>query len=400
MKRQSLICSSLLVLALTSLFSVSAQAQAYNPLRIVGTVTAFTPADCGKPGSITIAGTTFPIAAGAEVYFLDTMLAIDSSGGLSDQSFVSEVWQVLNTVRGLNVYLDSLGRIRLQAATSFPAPTATRVFDVTGVVTSASPLIINGYSFPIAAGPVTAVADPSKIVRVRGTLNSTTNQLTITAIEDPYLKLTICGAPALFTSAPTGIGLVTDVNSFDADGPIAGLTFIYNPLGSAASQFLCDQSVEVIRVDGAANIRFAPNFTMRQLISKDVNACFEFQMDQFGWVASGKKLDVDGNTKFATVSGTLTAAAPAVAVPGATSIGISRVSFAIAGNNLVTVIPPTPGSAGDPAGPGVCLTQVIDPAGQNGTPTAPGPGTFTRPAALQMIKGTTLKAGITGCHQK
>ncbi|MFN0112851.1 MAG: hypothetical protein ACKVZH_28660, partial [Blastocatellia bacterium] len=254
-----------------------------------------------------------------------------------------------------------------------------------------------------AALPASVVAHPTNIVRIRGAMNAT-NQLTgATVIADATTTITMCGAPSLFTS--NSFGLFADVNSFDADGPISGTPFIFNPQGTAAVEFRCDQSAEVIRMDGAANIPFAPNFTMRRDISKDVNACFEFQIDQFGWITNGSKKTTPANPQYGTVSGVLTGVTlgqitnpptqpTQVRLPGATAIAISGVTFTIAGNNLLTLLDPFVPADVLSGTQQVCLRQVIDPSGQNGGPLAPGPGTFTPPRAGQLINGTTLKKGV------
>lgn len=303
MKNRSLISSSLLVLALMILVSASAQAQAYNPIRIAGPVTAFTPADCGKPGSITIANVTIPIAAGAEVSFIDSMQVIASNGGLTIANVTSEVWQVVGSVRNLAGYIDPQGRLRLQPSglvVLLPLSlTAPRVFDITGAVSAASAtsLTIGGLTFPVAPGStIPAVVDLTKLVRITGTLNSA-NQLTgpvvggmpttVAQVRDASSKVTVSGAPTSFLSV--GVGLVSDVNAFDGAGPIANSVFIFNPLGTAAGLFLCDESVERVVIEGVGAVFFAPNFTMRQQISAFVNSKFEFQLDQFNWATTGSK---------------------------------------------------------------------------------------------------------------
>lgn len=397
MKNRISICSSLLALALLALASVSGQAQAFNPIRITGLVTDFKPADCGKSGSITIAGVTFPIAAGVEVSFVNLMPRIDSSGGISDSNAFSEVWQVVGTVRQLSAYLDPKGNVRLQlnATANVSRPgAATPGLDVTGVVTGASPLTINGYTFNLSSASLPAVVAPTP-VRITGTLNSA-NELTITSVVAPYRKLTVCGAPSLFNSS--SVGIVTDTNAFDADGPIAGIStnaVFPNPLGTTGSQFVCDQSIEVLTVnDGSGAIRFAPNFTMRQDISQNVPACFEFQIDQFTWATNGsKKIGGTGKTN---VSGILEARTLATTsfptnnneAAQRGSIVISGITFTVASGVTVDLPDGVP-TLLDPAG--VCLLPVIDVSGQ----TAPFlTGQQAPPRAGQLIKGSILKKGL------
>lgn len=414
MKKQSLIFSSLLALALTMLVSVSASAQApaqaFDPLIISGPITAYTPADCGRAGSITIADQTLVIAAGVNTVFFDTMQVIAANGGLTLANVKSEPWQIVTspaTVRGIGVYLDPQNRIRKQALATANT-TRSRIFDVTGVVTAFTPatatsngsITIKRLTFQIAPG-TTVPAVVGNISRIRGDLN-TSNQIATAFVIDPFRKLTVCGAPAALSS---GLSFeVSDVNPFDPAGFIAGEVFVFNPLGSAGGQILCDESVDVMRADGAANIFFAPNFSIRNLISKDVNACYELNMDAFNWASNGSKLITSANPQYGTVSGVLSGISTSqitnppsqptqVLAPGTTSITISGITFTIAGNNLLTLLDPFVQADLTSGTTTVCLKQVIDPAGQSGTPTASGPGTFTRPGALQLINGTTLKKG-------
>jgi hypothetical protein len=159
-----------------------------------------------------------------------------------------------------------------------------------------------------------------------------------------------------------------------------------------------------MRVDGAANIVFAPNFSIRHLISKDVNACYELNIDAVNWASNCSRRITPANPRYGTVSGVLSGISTSqitnppsqptqVSVPGTTTIGISGITFTIAGNNLLTLLDPLVPADVSSGATTVCLRQVIDPAGQSGIPTAPGPGTFTAPGALQLINGTTRKKG-------
>lgn len=400
MKNKFSICSFLLALALSVLVSFSAQAQAWDPVRLTGPVTAYTPADCGKDGSIKIAGQTLVIAAGADTLFLDSMLTTAANGGLEIANVKSEKWQVVNTVRAFGVYLDSKNRVRKQFTTSTPgSTTAARAFDITGIVepSPAGTIKIHGLTFTIATGSSVPVVAGPNLVRIVGTINSS-NELTgpvvggvITTtalVLEPYRKLTLCGAPALYFS--TGFNFeVPDTNSFDAAGPISGQVFVFNPQGTSAVEYLCDEGQEILRWDGTASIPVAPNFSIRQDISKDVNACYELQIDAFGEMTTGsKKISGTGNS----VTGVLSAAV----VQGFTgpfpttrneaaqrgSVVISGVAFTIAPNNTVTII------GGPVVGDQVTMIPKIDPSGQNGSPLAPG-WPFP-PRAGNLINGTTL----------
>lgn len=307
MKQKTLVYKSAFAVALAVLISVSVQAQAFTPIRISGVVTDFQPADCGKAGSITFGSganaVKLPIAAGATVFFRDIMPSEGSFFGFPGQILLaavpSEVWQVAgnkhtnqpSSSRTLNGYLDREGRVRLQlgANTLSVLPlsaTATRPFEITGVVSAASSssFTVNNITFPLAA-PVPGLAAGTSIVRIRGTVDAN-NQITGALISQAYSTATFPTlSPVDFRSV--GVGFVGDVNPFDANGPIANNAFIFNPNGTAAVWFLCDESVERITLDGQPSLFFAPNFTMRSLISKDVPTKFQFDLDQFNWIAGG-----------------------------------------------------------------------------------------------------------------
>lgn len=311
MKKQTLIYRFVFSTALAILISISAYAQAFTPMRISGVVTDFQPADCGKAGSITFGtganAVKIAIAAGATVTFRDIMSSEGSFFGLPGQIVLaavpSELWQVMgNKVNGLpsssrtlNVYLDSEGRIRLQLGTNsisgafsvLPlSATAVRPFEITGVVSAvtADSFTMNKITFPLAT-PIPGLAAGPDVVRIRGTVNAS-NQITAALITPAYTTVNFpVLSPTDFRSV--GVGLVGDVNPFDADGPIASNVFVFNPNGTAASLFLCDQSAERIILEGQPALFFAPNFTMRNLISKDVPTQFQFRLDQFSWIAEG-----------------------------------------------------------------------------------------------------------------
>ncbi len=311
MKQQTLIFRFAFAVALAMLVSVTVQAQAYTPIRISGVVTDFQPADCGKAGSITFGSganaVKIVIAAGATVTFRDIMTSEGSFFGLPGQivlvAATSELWQVMGnklnnlptSSRTLNAYLDPEGRIRLQLGTNnisgafsvLPlSATASRPFEITGVVSEVTPssFTVNKITFPLAA-PIPGLVAGTDIVRIRGTVNSD-NQITAALITPAYTTVNFpILSPTDFRSV--GVGLVGDVNPFDADGPIANSVFVFNPNGTAASWFICDQSVERIILDGQPSLFFAPNFTMRNLISKDVPTQFQFKLDQFNWIAEG-----------------------------------------------------------------------------------------------------------------
>ncbi|MCG3161458.1 MAG: hypothetical protein JMDDDDMK_02641 [Acidobacteria bacterium] len=369
MKRVVFLVFSLTVfITVSALTSVSAQAQAYLPMLIQGAVTEYHPADCAKDGSITIAGRTFVIAAGTDTFFLDAVQVVTGTGlGIAIRR--SEVWQIVGTGRAMGVYLDGDGRIRLQLITSLAAsPNVARLLDITGVVgaVGADSIKINGATFP-TTGMVAAAVGPNP-VRITGSINNN-GELSgaATVNPNPFRTLTICTAPNLYFSA--GVGFVGDPNPFDYQGPISGFVTSFE----TGPNFICDNSVEVLGVDGVANIPLAPNFSLSSVVSKDVNACYELKIDMFNWITSGsKKIAGTGNT----ISGVLTRAVvqgygkrptdPAPPFPTALSevaqrgsVQISGVTFTIAPNHAVTI------DAGVSVGGNVCLRPVVDATGEN-----------------------------------
>ncbi|MFN8004223.1 MAG: hypothetical protein U0X75_24780 [Acidobacteriota bacterium] len=374
-----------------------AQAQAFNPMRLSGVVTAYTPADCAKGGSITIGGVTIPIGAGVYTTFVDSQQIVDFDGIIRTTPARSEVWQVLNTGRILDVYVNN-GVIMFLRATS--APTNTRPFDATGKVTDAGAdyFVINGIRFGLASGAVTV--DANKIVRVTGTLDAANKVVVTSASNAPYQKMVVCGAPSNYVS--TG-GFVGDVNAFDPAGPVANFVTSYSLSNGfpISLSWACALGIEALAIDGSnayttsafsapGAILIAPGLSLRMEASKDVNSCFELFTDQFGFITNGsRELGGSGNR----ISGILNNYTPATTSFPTTrnetnqrgTVVISGVGYAIAANNTITV-------EGDPKnGDEVCLMPVIDASGQNGAVQAPGWPAPSR--QFQLIKGTKLSKG-------
>jgi hypothetical protein len=398
MKRVIFLAFSLtLFISVSMLISASAQAQGYLPMIIQGPVTAYKPADCDQDGSITISGKTFTIAAGTDTFFLNTVQVITGAGTIGTANVRSEVWQVVGTGRGMGVYLDPQGRIRLQLLTSLASPlTIARLLDITGVVSAvgANSITINNVTFP-TAGMVAAAVGPNP-VRIVGAFNAS-NELSgaATVSTTPFRTLTICTSPRIY--ATSGVGFVGDIDPFDHQGPITGFvtSFFLGP------NFICDNSVEVFRVDGVANIPLAPNFSMSQIVSQDVNACYELKIDAFNWITNGsKKIAGKGNS----ISGILTRAVqqgygkrPGDPIPPFPtnfnegqqrgSVQISGVTFQVASNHMVTI---DPGAEVVNAAAGVCLRPVIDASGEN-APFLVGQQSPRRVG--QLLNGSRLSTG-------
>ncbi len=403
--------NQLFVAAFAAAFAIlltasAAFAQAFNPARLSGVVTAYKPADCEQAGSITIGGVTLPIAAGTYTTFVDVSPFVDFDGIIKLGLFRSDVWQVLNTARVMDVYVDDKGAIRLMRFTSSPA--GTRPIDITGAVTAnpGTSITISGVTLPTSAA-VSAAVDATKVVRITGTLNAAgaLDAATATVSATPYQKLTICGAPTFTRSAGALIG---DINPADGAGPITsnvGTTF-------QTTSFVCDNSVEVMSIQGAnqfsvantpalgggtgfvfgpSGIPFAPNFSIMKDISKDVNACYELQIDAFGFATTGsKKIGGRGNS----ISGTLNANVtqgytgpfPTTRNEAAQrgSILISGTVFTIAAGNTATV------ETGAVSGAAACVVPNIDPAGE----TVPFLTGWLAPRrAGQLLNGSRVAAG-------
>ncbi len=304
MKNKFSICSFLFALALAMTFSVSALANHFHPVDISGPVTAYKPADCGQPGSITISGATFKIAAGVDLSFLDNDVWASSNGSIIPSLVRSGVYQVVGTGRRFRAYLDSTGTIRMWVAV---ANTSGRALSITGIVTDtqANSITINGVKFK-TAGLIGAVS--TDIVRITGAFDSSDQlQTTATVSTTPYDTVKVCAAAV----------------GFSQERPVSGDpgTVFQASNGAFLSGGLtvCDQAPGALSFGLGGSIPFAANFTIPPTnVSPSELQCFELKLDQFSWITSGSQELPAGP---ASISGTVVffRAAPAFSTP--TSLG-------------------------------------------------------------------------------
>ncbi|HMV84399.1 MAG TPA: hypothetical protein PLD20_29455 [Blastocatellia bacterium] len=407
MKNKASIFSSLLVLALTMLVSVSAQAQTFHAIDISGPVTAYKMADCGQNGLITIDGVPIVIAAGVDLAFIDGgVTAVDGSGIIrTNQISRSETYQVIGSGRRFRAYLDSNGRIRQWVTVT--TPTTSRALIITGIVNakSADSITINNLTFKIAAGTtVNATADANKIVRLSGTFNSS-NELsgTVAVTDDPFVKAKICASP--FSQSGGNL-----VNSLTVDQPIlTNPLYLQGPnVFTSTGLSVCDQSVGSV-LFGFVNTPIAANFRIPapETIDQQVYGCYEFSFDQTGWIVGIKKLttaelptgvaaQIATGQKPEVVCGSVANFTPApefttptslseTAQRGSLRIGVpgnGSFNFTIGARQkltnqeLLTV------------GAKVCVTPVYEPAGPSATPLLPGEPSPVR--LFQLMNGTKV----------
>ncbi len=394
MKNRVSICNSLLVLALTMLISVSVQAQALNLMILSGRVTAYSPADCGKAGSITIAGVTLPINQGVYIAFQEPNQSVQVvNGSLFLFSGRSVVSQVLNTNRTLTVYLDASGRIAAVPNVFQSATNSANGINITGVVNAITPtsITINNVTFPLAAPLATPTADPNTIVRLTGSFNAS-GQLGTLAVNPafftggptgaPFQTLKICGAPRVFTAEGPG--------TFE---PTIGFN---NALGLAfggSGETVCNLAngslgLEITNQGGSNGI--VPGFRFPTTdISVNVDECLELNIDAFGWITSGsKKVSLTGSGN--SICGVVNSyAAPTdIGDGGRGTLVISGSTFRIAPGHRIT------NDGVLTVGANVCIAPAFDTAG-NSAPTLPGAVGLVR--AFQLLNGTKACAGTTPC---
>lgn len=405
MKNKTSVFSLLFALSLTTMLSVSAQAQAFNPMSITGRVTEYKPADCAQNGTITIAGVKLTIAAGVYTTFVDNGpivtpfplivtgagipggVRLVPGGIILTQGLRSENWQVLSSNRSVGVYLDTMGRVRWLSSTSFPTSAASAL-SVTGIINDVTPnsITINNVKFSTAT-PVAATANPTQVVRVSGSFNANNELTSVTVSTSPYRNVRLCGAPR----TSRGEGLTTFLEAYVQSGDYSGLI--------GTGNFVCDLSPGNLTIDGAG-ATIAPNASFPDVdTSVAVSACYDLVINQFGHIVDGIKI---GAASGAQVCGTLEAYAPAYtgAVPTALtesgqrgSIRIGGLTMTIAPNQKLTGIDAflnANGSVMTP-NPSVCLTPVFDPAGPSGglsTVTLDGERGVIR--AFQLLNGSSI----------
>lgn len=391
MKNKFSICSSLLVLALTMLFSVSVQAQVFDPIDITGLVTAYKPADCGQSGSITIDGVTFTIAAGVDLTFIDAGgLTVDGSGALVSTIVRSEAYQVIGTGRRFRAYLESTGRIRMWVLVTSPVTltSTNRTLTITGVVnaTTANSITVNNVTFNAPGHGVTA--GPNKVL-ITGTFNSNNELLGIVVNTKPYVTAQICACP--FSESGGSL-----INPLVPDQPVANII---------NGGTVCDQAPGIVRY-GFVNTNTAANFPIPApgVIDQQVYGCLEFSFDQFGWVAGIKKLSpaalpteiasdaakIAAGEKIEVVCGKVANFTPATAsATGSLRLGVTgNASFAFTIGTNQTLV----NQAALIQGTNVCVFPAVEPAGPSAVLAIPG---TQAPVRLFQLFGKTPVAQTT-----
>lgn len=407
MKNRFSICSSLLVLALTILFSASAYAQVFNPIDISGPVTAYKPADCGQNGSITINGTPITIAAGVDLAFIDLGLtAVGANGAIFlNQLSRSEVYQVIGTGRRFRAYVDSSGRIRMRVLVS--SPTTSRTMIVTGIVNdkTSDSITINKLTFKIAAGTtINVTPDPSKLVQITGAFNAN-NELsgTVTVNSNPLVTAKICACPFSQSGGALLNPLVPEEGRLTNPLSILGPNVFVSSGLSVCDQVLGSVLFGFVNTPVAANYRIpAPD-----LIDQAVYGCFEFTFDQFGWIAGIRKLSaaelpagvgdqIAKGEKPEVVCGTVAnfTPAPEFSTPTSLSEGAQQGSLRIGvpGNASFNFIIGTRQKLTNQellvVGKNVCVAPFYDPAGPS--PSAVTPGEAAPVRAFRLMSGTKV----------
>jgi len=307
MKNKFSISSSLFVLALTMALSISALANHFHPVDISGPVSAYKLADCGQPGTITISGATFKVAAGVDLAFLDNGIWAGNDGTIFASLDRSEAYQVIGSGRRIRVYVDNDGLIRMWVTVS--TPTASRALSITGIVNDVDPggtfIVINNVKFKTAGLIPGAVANATNIVRISGAFNTSDQlQTNATVSTTPYDTVKVCAAAVGFTQERASS--FEPVKVFRASNG-AGI------IGTGGT--VCDQLPGALSFGLGGGIPFAANFTIPPTdISPSELQCFELRLDQFSWITSGSKELPAGPASF---SGTVVffRAAPAFSTP-------------------------------------------------------------------------------------
>ena len=314
----------------------SITANVATTVSVCGVVTAYTAATASAPGSLTIGGQTFPIAAGT---------AIDGSGLITVGANLC-----------LNGTLDASGQLVVPSSVTANVSTSVSVCGVVSAYTAATAsapgsLTIGGQTFPIAAGTVisgssliTAGAD----LCLTGTLNAS-GQLVVPSSVSANVSaaVNVCGVVVAYTAATASTpGSIT----------IGGNTF---PIAVGTA------------IDGSG------------LITVGANLCLNGTVNAAGQLIPPSTITVNAGTSL-NVCGVVTAyTAATAAAPGSITIGGQTFSIApgtvLAGNVQV--------------GANLCLSATINPGGQIGggsaTPNPANPPPTTPVNACGVVTAFT-----------
>jgi hypothetical protein len=195
--------------ALAQLQAGTVTLNASTSVSVCGDVSAYTAATASAPGSITIGGQTFPIAAGTNI----------NGAGLID----------VGASLCLDATLNGLGQIVAPATVTANATTSVSVCGVVSAYTAATAsapgsITIGGQTFPIAAG---TQIDGSAVIMVganlclNGTINVSGQLTPPTSVSvNVGTSISVCGIVTAYT-APTAVtyGSIT----------IGGQTFSISP---------------------------------------------------------------------------------------------------------------------------------------------------------------------------
>lgn len=309
---------------------VTANAAATTSFSVCGTVTAYTAATTSSPGSITIAGQTYRIAANT---------ALNGAGLLTAS--------VPNVC--INGTLNAAGQISNGTVTANAAATTT--ISICGTVsaytaaTASAPgsVTIAGQQIPVAAGAAlngSGLLTTGANVCLNGTANAAGQLQNGTVTANANATVSVCGVVSAYTAATSTVpGSIT----------IAGQTF---PIAAGTT------------LNGAANL------------VAGTNACLQAVLNASGQISSGG-VTVNASAGV-NVCGVVTAYTAATSsAPG--SITIAGITFPIAAGTTFA------GSTAVAVGANLCLNLVIGGGGtiQGGT-GSPNPG-----------GGSSVSGGVT-----
>lgn len=234
--------------------------EALHPISISGPVTSFIRPDCGRFGSLTIAGVTVQFD-GIDPRFEVTQGIVLNTGLSGHATVPAQPFDVIGTGWRINGYSTEDGRLQQWVST---ARTTARIFDITGRVQAVSPtsVTIKGLTFQVAPGttiPPDLVVGAA--VRASGELDTNNRIAAIQVDPNPYRTTTVCANVQ---------------NLFSAEA----ITFSQN------ANVRCDSTVGRLNFDGGQTISLAPGLNIPGVASSG-NQCFSVVSDQFGYATTG-----------------------------------------------------------------------------------------------------------------
>ena len=402
--------------------TVTANASGGGSVQLCGVLTAFQAATANAPGSITVGGQTFPIAAGTTLNGQD-LLRLGSDVCLSGS-------------------LNASGQINNGTVTA----NAGGSVSVCGTVTAFTPasanapgsITIGGQTIPIAVGVVLAGQDQIRVGNtycLSGDLNAQgqVRDGTITAQVGGGSSVNICGVVTAFQAATantagsitiggqtiviapgttlTGQDVVNTGDNYclqggvDASGRITNGAITLNVTGRLCG-VVDSITSSTITIDGRV-ITLAPNADIGPSAGVCASVCVELD-------TLGRAVRVSANVE-ATVRGTVSAYVPgqSITVNGQTiplapnarmdsNIGVgSQVTIALNGAGQAVCVSGTPGGTGTPGAAASATPTATSTPRTGGTPGAtptrqPGTtnicGTIYDAITRQPIPGTRVEA--------